>query len=110
MIVVVSQSHIHQNFKFIAVDACPSNSSIGLVKSYPNSMCVCVWARTCPNCFVSVVSIHPDPMVAITGWGWHPSIFYGGCCFSISTLNNIGQLPLFAWVNTHPNVLFDVSD
>ena len=85
MIVAVGQSHIEQNIKLIAVDACPPNSSICLVKSYPNSMCVCVWARTRPNSFVLVVGIHPDSMVAINGWGWHPSRFYGGCCFSIST-------------------------
>ena len=88
MIVVVGQSHIHQNLKRIAVDTCPPNSSICLVNSYPNSMCVCVWARTRPNSFVLMVGIHPDSMVAINGWGWQ--ILWWLLFFSF--FNNVGQL------------------
>ena len=78
MIVVVGQSHIHQNSQIVVVDACPANSFICLAKSYPKCMCNFVWARARPTSLpffggwlasihipwlLLMAGTHPDSMV-----------------------------------------------
>ena len=86
IIVDVGQSQIQQTKMMIVADACPPSSSICLVKFYPNSICVfCVGSHLST---LFMVGTHPEAMgIAV-----------------------FGQLLLFAWVHTYPNVLLDVPD